>query len=471
MLAIIRTRFLLVVLSFAFATAMALPGITAVPQAQAVEEPLIAQATVMETQSMHRLYNPNSGEHFYTTSEIERDYLIGVGWNYEDRGLTAPFSGDPVYRLYNSYAGEHHYTLESYERDFLVEIGWSDEGIGWYSDVNEAVPLYRVYNPNAFSNNHHYTTSPVERDYLLDLGWFDEGEGWYGVNPDNPPVQYDYEIKELSAFGAYTDSDIALYVRTDNPEDNFSIACDTAHVNGVSTAYYDDVHIRDTDNVRYQMQPLASGNGYIAVINVEDPGTHEFYVKEWAKNADGTENFNKSYRRGKSLTLTVNDYESYQDMWMEDMIRKYCSEPGMTQLDKMSALCIAFEGGTFAYTTEFKEKYPNAKCFEDTPLFKYRPNDMYKEDGGYLNFVRQEAPYFVTHCWDSYVSPAVLYKFAEKLGFTDIENLYGKYPYGSDGWTQYHWYVQINYEGNQYLFGACPPSSTNYVRDIDYLNI
>ena len=29
---------------------------------------------------MYRLYNPNSGEHHYTTSRSERDNLISIGW-------------------------------------------------------------------------------------------------------------------------------------------------------------------------------------------------------------------------------------------------------------------------------------------------------------------------------------------------------------------------------------------------------
>ena len=131
---------------------------------------------------MYRIYNPNSGEHFYTSSEEEKAYLIKVGWNDEGLGWTAiSTSSKPVYRLYNSIGGEHHYTLSEAERDNLVNVGWKYEGIGWYSDGE--IPLYRVYNPNAFANNHHYTTSVEERDYLLSIGWRDEGIGWYGVNP------------------------------------------------------------------------------------------------------------------------------------------------------------------------------------------------------------------------------------------------------------------------------------------------
>ena len=131
---------------------------------------------------MYRMYNPNSGEHFYTASVDERDFLIGEGWKYEGIGWHAPVSSStPVFRLYNAYGGEHHYTTSAEEKASLVNVGWTDEGIGWYSDDAESVPLYREYNPNAFANNHNYTTSADEHKNLLSLGWRDEGYAWYGV--------------------------------------------------------------------------------------------------------------------------------------------------------------------------------------------------------------------------------------------------------------------------------------------------
>ena len=131
---------------------------------------------------MYRLYNPNSGEHFYTSDPAERSNLISVGWNDEGIGWYAPsHSNTPVYRLYNPNAGEHHYTTDVAERENLISLGWNDEGIGWYSDDYERVPLYRQYNPNEFANNHNYTTSLAENDWLVSLGWRAEGTGWYGV--------------------------------------------------------------------------------------------------------------------------------------------------------------------------------------------------------------------------------------------------------------------------------------------------
>lgn len=135
-----------------------------------------------KTAAMYRLYNPNSGEHFYSADAAEKENLVSVGWSFEGIAWTAPeTSGVAVYRVYSPSTGDHHYTTDSAERDMLVGIGWSDEGIGWYSFNDSGIPLYRLYNPNATgAGSHHYTADIAERDYLVGLGWHDEGIGWYG---------------------------------------------------------------------------------------------------------------------------------------------------------------------------------------------------------------------------------------------------------------------------------------------------
>lgn len=155
----------------------------------AVLLPPIPQASADEgSRDMYRLYNPNSGEHFYTADSNERDHLTGVGWVYEGIGWRAPVqSSVPVYRLYNSNAGDHHYTLNSYERDMLVSKGWRYEGIGWYSsDTNRSYPLYRQYNPNAKAGAHNYTLNSNEKDMLVRAGWRDEGLAWYALGLGGP---------------------------------------------------------------------------------------------------------------------------------------------------------------------------------------------------------------------------------------------------------------------------------------------
>ena len=154
--------------------------------------------------TMYRLYNPNSGEHFYTGNEEEQKNLVKVGWLDEGIGWIAPVkSNTPVYRLYNGNAGDHHYTLNAEEKDFLVSAGWKFEGVGWYSDEEKSVPLYREYNPNAVTGTHNYTKNMAEHDNLVSLGWKDEGIGWYGIGQKVEPIFSDAKIGDVVKFGAY----------------------------------------------------------------------------------------------------------------------------------------------------------------------------------------------------------------------------------------------------------------------------
>ncbi len=160
---------------------------------------------IVKAELMNRLYNPNSGEHFYTKDLHEKDVLVGLGWKDEGIGWIAPqensdtapvAAGLEVFRLYNPNAGDHHYTTDSNERDTLVRVGWDYEGIGWYSAkpysstpatsaasrqvTNYSIPVYREYNPNAkAAGAHNYTISENENDVLVSLGWLDEGIGWW----------------------------------------------------------------------------------------------------------------------------------------------------------------------------------------------------------------------------------------------------------------------------------------------------
>ncbi|PJM76334.1 calcium-binding protein [Bifidobacterium simiarum] len=137
---------------------------------------------------MYRMYNPHSGEHFYTANGVERDRLRRAGWRYEGIGWRAPVrSSVPVYRMYNPNAGDHHYTLNRAEVNMLRRAGWRYEGIGWYSsDRNRSYPLYRQYNRRAKSGAHNYTLNRAEVNMLVRAGWRNEGIAWYAVGGGSP---------------------------------------------------------------------------------------------------------------------------------------------------------------------------------------------------------------------------------------------------------------------------------------------
>ena len=135
----------------------------------------------LNAREMYRMYNPNSGEHFYTGSAQERDTLKDAGWKYEGVGFVAPrFSSTRMYRLYNPNSGDHHYTASVEEKENLEANGWNYEGVGWYT-ADSGIPQYRLYNPNAQTGSHHYTASEEERDSLVAAGWKYEGIGFYSL--------------------------------------------------------------------------------------------------------------------------------------------------------------------------------------------------------------------------------------------------------------------------------------------------
>ncbi len=128
---------------------------------------------------MYRLYNPNSGEHFYTSNYYEVVNVVGAGWSYEQVAWYAPSSGTPVYRMYNPNVGDHHYTMNWAEVQMLKNAGWNYEGEAWKS--GGSVKMLRAYNPNAVTGTHHYTSNRAEINMIVAAGWRDEGYGWYAL--------------------------------------------------------------------------------------------------------------------------------------------------------------------------------------------------------------------------------------------------------------------------------------------------
>ncbi len=136
---------------------------------------------------IYRLYNLETGEHFYTDSLEEQQVCLQNSiWKAEGYGWLAPTTSSiPIYRLYNPNTTDHHYTIDQNEYEVLQTVGWKGEGIVFYSAIpnDSSVPLYRLYNPNAKgAGSHHYTSDLEEKNGLLHVGWKDEGIAWYTLD-------------------------------------------------------------------------------------------------------------------------------------------------------------------------------------------------------------------------------------------------------------------------------------------------
>ena len=135
---------------------------------------------IRQVTHMLRMYNPYTGEHFYTGSEEERDNLVAVGWNYEGVAFTFPGNtGAPVYRLYDPATGEHLYTMDEEEKATLEAAGWNYEGIAFNSAYDTEAVQHRLHNPYATVGAYHFTFSEEEMNNLIAAGWEYQGIGWY----------------------------------------------------------------------------------------------------------------------------------------------------------------------------------------------------------------------------------------------------------------------------------------------------
>ena len=197
---------------------------------------------------VYRLYNPDNGEHLYTTDINERNVLYETyGWGYEGIGWYAPSTGTPVYRLYNNVLCNHLYTTDLNEIKVLTSMpdtAWSVDNNNqplFYSDGE--VPIYRVYN-EGLQGMHHLTTDKNEYDTLPSYGWAQEGVSLYATRLGSPKQtsylpasrtehQIKYGYKDLNDNSAYlTEYDCLL-------DDYFSIIDDdTALYNGKRYRYH-----------------------------------------------------------------------------------------------------------------------------------------------------------------------------------------------------------------------------------------
>ena len=123
--------------------------------------------------TVYRFFNTNSGVHFYTSSEIERDAVLELdNFNFEGASYASvdPLSGQPepvpVYRFLNQDTGVHLYTTSETEREAVQELdNFSFEGEAFFayeSEVEGSIPIYRFFNTT--SGAHFYTPSAAERD-------------------------------------------------------------------------------------------------------------------------------------------------------------------------------------------------------------------------------------------------------------------------------------------------------------------
>ncbi len=142
---------------------------------------------------VYRFFDPTSGGHFYTVDENEKNYVQENLDNYTFEGETYktydPTTGseaEEVYRFFNPSTGVHLYTTSEIERDSVIENldNFTYEGAKFYAFENQvegSIPIYRFYEPTL--GVHFYTPSEFEKDSVIEnLDNYDfEGIAYYAL--------------------------------------------------------------------------------------------------------------------------------------------------------------------------------------------------------------------------------------------------------------------------------------------------
>ncbi len=136
---------------------------------------------------VHRLYNPVTYIHLWTTTQADIDAATQHGgYRYEGIAFfTPPDSAQGivlVHRLYNPRTYLHLWSTTQEDIDAATQqAGYYYEGIAYHSassSATGAVPVHRLYNPKTYI--HFWTTSQVDIDVATQqAGYYYEGIAYY----------------------------------------------------------------------------------------------------------------------------------------------------------------------------------------------------------------------------------------------------------------------------------------------------
>gem|GEM_PF-2265499 len=150
---------------------------------------------------VYRFQNTHTSTHFYTMDESEKNTILSdYPWFVYEGGAWKTYHIDdhpdeslPIYRFYNTDTGAHFFTMnESEKNDIINNYSWFRyEGIAFYayapdgSAPDDALPVYRFYNNS--TGGHFFTINEAEKDTIvLNYPWFRyEGVAWYAFAPED----------------------------------------------------------------------------------------------------------------------------------------------------------------------------------------------------------------------------------------------------------------------------------------------
>ena len=255
---------------------------------------------------------------------------------------------------------------------------------------------------------------------------------------------YKFYFLDTAGIGLYGGVSKAVYIQTDNPDPNSiqllsngkTVLIKLSNLGGGQ--YYDDIEYLNADDYDNSLHKVKGG--YVGEVEFKKAGNYDVEVREIHK---------EGYVTAKTLHWTVKDYNTDLYAWMDQIIAANTNS-SMTSFEKMDAVCEYLTSkDRFSYHTMSNGK---------TVTLASIPN----------------GPCFLSHRWNSYVSPSMLCVFAERIGgFDKIHNCYGDYTVESSEWSYTHYYAKLTIGSEDRLYAVCPSSFTGEigeVKKIDFSN-
>ena len=141
----------------------------------AVSVPSIAMGATLAP--VYRFFRASNGTHFYTASEAEKNNVVntmssvyqfeGVAYTLE---VDNPQMNAPLYRFFNRNTGSHFYTASEAEKNSVIanlSNVFTYEGPAYKVALNPTgnTPVYRFY--NKANGSHFYTISEAEKNNVI----------------------------------------------------------------------------------------------------------------------------------------------------------------------------------------------------------------------------------------------------------------------------------------------------------------
>ncbi len=298
----------------------------------------------MSETTIYRFFNNDTGVHFYTASDTEKNYVRQnlSGFLYEGASYQSvdPLIGAgeplPVYRFLNLETGVHLYTISENERERVANSdNFVYEGEAFFAyetQVAGSIPIYRLY--NSATGAHFYTPSVTERNSVdNDLSEFiSEGIAYY-VLPYNPEAASPQNFYVEIVFGEGTE---------DFTPEMITAIDEAAAVweNAISQSSFDGEHILAIEIVGTDS---GTGEGYFAATASLDPESIEL---------DNNGNFLPTKGRA---TVNTNDllipiFSDNTEYFQEIMTHEFAHVMGFGSLWEINDLIDPLTGVYYADT-------------------------------------------------------------------------------------------------------------------------